>query len=77
LQLVRRRGFAVSEGEKLPGAQGIAAPVFGPDGIVGCLCITAPKGRIPRDSVLTIGRAVALEAAELSRALGAPLSSGA
>lgn len=73
LQLVRRRGFAVTEGEKLPGAQGIAAPVFGTEGIVGCLCITAPKGRIARDSVMTIGRVVAQEAAELSRALGAPI----
>lgn len=72
LQAVKRRGYAVSEGEKLPGAQGIAAPVFGARGIAGCICMTAPKGRIARDSVTLIGRTLSKEANDLSRALGSP-----
>lgn len=71
LRSVQRRGFAASEGEKLPGAQGIAAPVFRANGIFGCLCLTAPKGRIARDQVGAIGEELMAAASALSRALGA------
>src|SRR3546814_14265980 len=33
LREVRERGYAISEGQKLPGARGVAAPVFDAKGV--------------------------------------------
>jgi DNA-binding IclR family transcriptional regulator len=71
LATIRATGYAVSEGEKLVGARGIAAPVFSNTGIVGCLCLTSPKHHIPDDAVPEIGKEVAASAAALSWVLGA------
>ncbi|ASO21691.1 DNA-binding IclR family transcriptional regulator [Actinoalloteichus hoggarensis] len=70
LERVRSTGYAVTGGEKLPEARGIAAPVFGPAGVVGCLCLTSPKDRTPNRSIPAIGVAVQAKAAALSRELG-------
>src|SRR3546814_4202920 len=35
LREVRERGYAISEGQKLPGARGVAAPVFDAKGVFG------------------------------------------
>jgi DNA-binding IclR family transcriptional regulator len=72
LARVRRNGFAVSEGEKLQGARGVAAPVFGRNGIVGSICVTSPRERLPIDSVTELGDIVTEAAKRLSRSLGAP-----
>ncbi|MGF6779279.1 DNA-binding IclR family transcriptional regulator [Paraburkholderia sp. GAS334] len=71
LNTIRAQGYAVSTGEKLPDARGIAAPVFGPRGILGCICLTSPKSRLPHGNIEAIGREVARRATTLSRALGA------
>jgi DNA-binding IclR family transcriptional regulator len=68
---IRARGWAVSESEKLPDARGIAAPVFGPAGVLGCICLTSPKARVPHASIEAIGREVAARAKALSHDLGA------
>ena len=73
LAAIRARGYAVSESEKLPDARGIAAPVFGPGGIVGCVCLTSPKLRMPHASIETIGREIVARCLSLSRTLGATL----
>jgi DNA-binding IclR family transcriptional regulator len=72
LLVIRSRGYAVTESEKLPGARGIAAPVFGPDGVMGCICLTSPKARMPHGSIEEIGRMIASTARDMSLALGAP-----
>jgi len=69
--LIREKGYAVSDGEKLPDARGIAAPVFGPRGVVGCICLTSPKARMPHGEIDAIGEAIAARAAALSREMGA------
>jgi DNA-binding IclR family transcriptional regulator len=75
LEEIRRRGFAVSEGEKLHGARGVAAPVFGPAGIVGCLCITSPADRLPTVNVGSLAKRIVTEANYLSTIYGGqPLS---
>jgi len=74
LAAIRRDGYAVSEGEKLPDARGVAAPVFGPDGVVGSLCLTSPRTRIDNRSLGRIGRRMVEHAARLSDQLGAPTS---
>lgn len=67
---IRQQGYAVSDGEKLPDARGIAAPVFGPRGVLGCICLTSPKARMPHGDIDAIGREIATRAAALSRTLG-------
>lgn len=71
LALIREQGYAVSEGEKLHDARGIAAPVFGPRGVIGCICLTSPKSRTLDDSIEAIGLAISAYARTLSQELGA------
>ncbi|MDN3056430.1 IclR family transcriptional regulator [Streptomyces sp. SRF1] len=72
LARIRETGFALTEGEKLPEARGIAAPVFGPSGVLGCLLLTSPKNRLPHGDVHVIGSTIADAAAEFSHAVGGP-----
>lgn len=71
LRAVRRNGFCISKGEKLPGALGIAAPVFGPDGVVGSLCLTSPAADLGDRNVTDLGEEIAARADRLSHDLGA------
>ncbi len=71
LEAVRAAGYLVTDGEKLPEAQGIAAPVMSARGVVGCLCLTSPKSRALAADIDEIGREVSRNAAALSHALGA------
>lgn len=71
LEEIKSAGFAISAGEKLPGARGIAAPVFNAGGVIGSLCLTSPKERVPARGVNRIGRTIADYAKELSLQLGA------
>lgn len=46
LKAIRRRGFAVSRGQRIPGAVGLAAPVFGSGGeVAGDVALTIPEQR--------------------------------
>lgn len=46
LKQIRRRGYAVTRGQRVPGAVGIAAPIFDHNGIVvGDICLTVPEQR--------------------------------
>ncbi|HLH69646.1 MAG TPA: IclR family transcriptional regulator [Candidatus Dormibacteraeota bacterium] len=46
LDHIRQLGYAISRGERTPGAVGIAAPIFGPDGVVlGDVLVTLPEAR--------------------------------
>lgn len=50
LQTIRRDGFAISIGETVPGAAGVAAPIFNSDGSVTAgLLIAAPVERFERE----------------------------
>lgn len=48
LETLRRRGYAMSEGERVRGAAAISVPVFGPDGIIAALSVLGPAGRFSR-----------------------------
>lgn len=71
LRRIRKDGYAITEGDRLPGAQGIAAPIFDAKGVVGCICITAPKSRVNKSLVPSMLRETLREAAALSQVLGA------
>jgi DNA-binding IclR family transcriptional regulator len=71
LAAIRHAGFVVSESEKLPGARGVAAPVFGPDGVEGCICVTSPADRLSPAIVQKVVESVTAEARYLSHLNGA------
>jgi DNA-binding IclR family transcriptional regulator len=71
LEVVRRTGYAVSEGEKLPQARGIGAPVYGPRGVVGSLTLTSPKDRLPHGEIQLIAHDLKEVAQQISVGLGA------
>ena len=70
LERFRSMGYGASEGEKLAGARGIAAPVFGPNGVMGSVCMTSPKERIPINRIAEFGNLVSDKAREISRLVG-------
>jgi DNA-binding IclR family transcriptional regulator len=73
LAAIRDRGYVVSYGQKIEGAVGFGAAVFGADGkVVGSLCITAPSSGVMRRDETRIGKLVQGQAEKLSAALGAP-----
>src|SRR3546814_16357197 len=71
LREVRARGYAISEGQKLPGARGVAAPVFDAKGVFGCLCMTSPPEPMPHASIHALEMDTLATSDELSRFLGA------
>lgn len=71
LARVRRIRYAVSEGEKLQGARGVAAPVFNSEGVIGSICVTSPRERVPIENLADFGQTVLEAAQRLSRSLGA------
>lgn len=71
LRRIRKDGYAITEGDRLPGAQGVAVPIFDAKGVAGCICITAPKSRVNKTLVQSMLRETLREAAALSEVLGA------
>lgn len=72
LATIRAGGYAISRGEKLEGAVGIGAPVFGPaDTIVGSLAVTIPEQRFEPSRLDVLAGQVKKAAGELSRLQGA------
>jgi DNA-binding IclR family transcriptional regulator len=71
LREVRERGYAITEGQKLPGAQGVAAPLFDAKGVFGCLCMTFPQERMPNASIDAIVTDIMEKSDEISQLLGA------
>jgi DNA-binding IclR family transcriptional regulator len=51
LQQIRRTGWAQAEGERIPGAFGLAAPFFADGSIAGSLTFTIPRFRAEKIDV--------------------------
>ena len=72
LAAIRARGYALSVGQRIPGAVGLFAPVFAADGqVTGSIGYTIPEQRFRRSSEAALARRVRELAAGLSTALGA------
>jgi len=73
---VRRDGFATSMGEYIAGVNGVASPIFGPDGQVS-LAVTALglSPALPPEKLCQIGHRVREFALEMTKLLGGPLDS--
>ena len=71
LARIRERGYALTKNQKVAGAVGISAPVFGPSGkVVASLCLTIPVFRFNPARGPTLGEMLCRKAAALSRAAG-------
>jgi len=70
LATIRERGWVLTRGEKLPGAVGTSAPVFGAAGIVGSLTVTIPEVRFNLSMEPRIQRLVVESAERISAVLG-------
>jgi DNA-binding IclR family transcriptional regulator len=71
LELIRKRGYAISIEELIQGAVSIAAPFFNGAGeIVGSIVVFGPKARLNAAKTEAFGKLLMTEAAALSAVLG-------
>lgn len=70
LAAIKERGWILTKGQKLPGAVGTAAPVFGAAGIAGSLTVTIPEVRFQASMERRIQRLVVESAGKISAVLG-------
>lgn len=51
MEQIRRQGYAITRGQRIPGAVGMGAPIWGPDGrVVADLALTIPEHRFEQES---------------------------
>jgi DNA-binding IclR family transcriptional regulator len=71
LKTTYRQGYACTLGQRISGAVGIGAPIFGPhDRVVGDVVITMPEQRFKRSSECHLAEAVKAAAAKITDELG-------
>ena len=70
LAAIREQGYALTHGQKISGAVGMAAPVFNGSGVVAALCITLPESRFQGAMETRLARTLKEQAGRLSQALG-------
>lgn len=70
LHAIRRQGYSVNRGERIPGVCGVAAPVLGSDGaVIAGLAVQGPEFRIPVDRVEVLATQVVGVAQAIADAL--------
>jgi IclR family acetate operon transcriptional repressor len=71
LERIRGQGYACTHGQRIPGAVGLAAPIWGPDGrVVGDLVLTIPEHRFEPQSEGRLGQLLGRHADRLTTAVG-------
>ena len=71
LQQIRERGYAITRGQRVSGAVGIAAPVFGSSGeVVADICLTIPEIRFDPNSESRISALLKECADQVTKATG-------
>ena len=69
---VRRRGYAINEGENHEGLNGVAAPIWRyPRELAGAVSVAGPAYRLPHSRLEQLGDLVKRTSAEICRQLGA------
>jgi DNA-binding IclR family transcriptional regulator len=59
LREIRDRGYAITRGQRIPGAVGLAAPIFGPNGdVLGDIATSIPEQYFDKASERRIARLV-------------------
>jgi len=70
LAATRRRGYAFTKGQNVPGAVGVSAPIYNPAGVIGALCVTIPESRFTENIRERVAKVVCSQAKKLSSTLG-------
>jgi DNA-binding IclR family transcriptional regulator len=70
LDAVRRRGFAVAEGELEEGLVGVAVPVREAGSCIAALCVSGPEYRLDGTAARHLARTCIARAEELERSIG-------
>ncbi len=71
LQKIREHGYAITRGQRTPGAVGLAAPIFNSNGeVVGDICLTIPETRFDPASETGIAELLKVCASEVTKAIG-------
>ena len=72
----RADGFAITTGERVSGASGLSAPIFGPQAaLYGALTVMGPTMRMPYDVCASWVEPIIAAAAEATRLIGGSLPS--
>ena len=67
----KAEGFAITTGERVSGASGISAPIFGPQAeLFGALTVMGPAMRMPYDVCASWVESVLAAAEESTRVIG-------
>ncbi|MGJ7602740.1 IclR family transcriptional regulator [Variovorax sp. LT1R20] len=68
---IRKKGYALTKGQRIPGAVGLGAPVFNGAGlVVGALCISLPETRFDDSKELELANTMVEQARKMSEVLG-------
>lgn len=71
LEMIRKRGYAVSKNELIQGAVAVAAPYFNGAGqVAGAIAVFGPSVRLHAEQIEAFGKLLVEEGAALSSALG-------
>jgi DNA-binding IclR family transcriptional regulator len=71
LSEIKLQGYAISRGQRIAGAVGLAAPVFkGSGAVVAALCITLPEARYVESREAKFSQILMEQALKLSATLG-------
>lgn len=71
LALIRERGYALTRGQRIAAAVGIAAPIWGSNGnVVGDVMVTVPEHRFAHEGERQLAELVTDAAAEITRLIG-------
>jgi IclR family transcriptional regulator, acetate operon repressor len=71
LELIRKRGYAVSKEELIQGAMAVAAPFFNGAGqVAGSIAVFGPSARLDAARIDELGKLLVSEAEAMSKALG-------
>jgi DNA-binding IclR family transcriptional regulator len=72
LEQVRSRGYAITHGQRIPGAVGLAVPLFSPSGrVFGSIGLSMPEQRFSVGKELRLSTLLRHCAADIMRAIGA------
>lgn len=69
-EAIRAQGWALSLGERDPACAGLAAPVFGPGGVMGALSLSGPLERFGEAEIARMRSLLLPVAEDLTRRLG-------
>jgi len=73
LELTKKRGYAVSEGERVEGVSCVAAPIFDATGkIIGAVTISGPTTRFSRQKIQQYAELLLNTTEQISVAMGKP-----